>query len=208
MKIADIKLENGLAKHAQGRTVASVTGLDPKTEIEYVESRTRMVGTGYSNDYYRIKGTSDALEVCFNDGPIDNVTWTSVRVIEGYFDSKTAYAKEVGRLTNKYNLPFEIGLALGTEELNYDIIKKYTDVQIDTETIADLCAGIDRRKNALRKILTEEDFVLLKICNMGQVNSKRIAYYISEHCVSYNSSDAKVSKEGLESSSVKKLDTF
>lgn len=184
MKIAEIKLENGEAKYAQGRTVASVTGLDPETEIEFVESQTRMVGTGYINNYYRIKGTSDALEVCFNDGPIDNITWTNVYVIKGYFQRKADYAKEVGRLAKKYNLPFEVGLSLGIEEANFDIIKKYIGVQVDTETISDLYAGIARRKNALRKIFGEKDFMSLKIYDMGQKYSARIAGYIGDHCVS------------------------
>lgn len=91
MKINEIRLENGLAHYADGRTVSSETGLAPETEIEYICYLYRQGGTGYGNTLYRICGTNDALIIRHNSGPRDNICWDNVHIEKGYFDRQRSY---------------------------------------------------------------------------------------------------------------------
>ena len=180
MTIADIELNNGRAKYAEGRTVMAETGMPKTTQIEDLGKRSRQCGTGYKDSLYRITGTDDLLIICHNSGPVDNITWDTVVMKKGYFEETKNYAKRVGRLSRKYGICFDAAMALGEEEEKYeefiDCMKNICVCEDCKEALLnDLSAGISRRKSALMKILGEELYDLLGIGSMGQRNSARIA---------------------------------
>lgn len=182
MRISEISLFNGVATYASGRTVMSETGLAPETEVKFIGSQSRWKGTGYRNSLYRIDGTDDLLIILHNSGPVDNIFWDNVAVTKGYFAEQKAYGQRVGVLARKYNIPFEVCLALGDNEDVYPqfIATVEKNPIVSEETINDLYAGISRRKSGLAEVLGQVLFELLKIDSMGQKNSERIAYYVAE----------------------------
>ena len=184
MTIAEIKLENGRATYAEGRTVMSETGLSADSKVEYVGRQSRWTGTGYNNSLYRIVGTDDLLTVKHNSGPVDNLTWDTVVVTKGFFAEQKSYGKRVGRLSRKYHIPFEVCLALGdNEELYPWFINAMSDLDfVSLGTIRDLYAGINRRKSGLQAVLGDELYKSLNIGSMGQNNSERIARYVAKRC--------------------------
>ena len=110
-----ITLENGRAIYADGRTVASETGLAPETEVEYICRQSRWTGTGYTSDIYRICGTDDALIIRHNDGPVDNIYWDNVQIKKGYFAKQRSYGAACREASQKYHLPMEVCLAVGPD---------------------------------------------------------------------------------------------
>lgn len=184
IKIETIKLENGRAKYAEGRTVMSETGLPPETEVQFVDKQSRWTGTGYSNSLYRIVGTDDLLIIRHNDGPVDNIEWDNVAITKGYFAERRAYSKRVGNLSRKYHIPFEVCLSLGDDEELYPwFMSAMTNLDfVCIGTIRDLCAGINRRKSGLKEVLGEELYDALRIDSMGQLNSERIAHFVADKC--------------------------
>jgi hypothetical protein len=182
--IADINLENGSAAYAAGRTVMSETRLPADTKVEYVGHRSRWTGTGYRNSLYRIVGTDDLLVIRHNDGPVDNLDWDNVEVIHGYFRKQREYGREVGVLSKMYDIPFEVCLALGTNQEVYprftEAIKVARDKVGRTRLLADLKAGINRRKDGLLAVLGSELYDAIGIESMGQKNSERLALYVAK----------------------------
>lgn len=198
--INNITLENGRARYADGRTVASETGLAPETEVEYVCRQSRWTGTGYSNSIYRIVGTDDALVIRHNDGSVDNIYWDNVRVEKGYFAAQRSYGTACRKASRKYCLPMEVCLAIGPklcEEFATEVAKvtyheggfigsnavgfaKVEPYQLDDGAVNELCAGIGRRKTAILSLLAEcSEELRTKIGNMGQKNSERVARFFT-----------------------------
>lgn len=177
-------INNGINPEDQGRTVMDATGLPADTLVEYVERQTRWRGTGYNNSLYRIVGTDDLLTIRHNDGPIDNVHWENVVITPGYFTKQREYGLQVGKFARKYHLPFELCLALGTDEDLYAwFLSTMTDLgHVTIGSIRDLHAGINRRKDGLLQVLGEELYAALGIGSMGQQNSTRIATYVANRC--------------------------
>jgi len=182
--IADITLCNGNANYSQKRTVMSETGLPADTLVEYVGKQSRSRGSDYRNSLYRIVGTDDLLTIRHNDGPKDNISWDNVIITEGFFANSKEYAKKVGALSNKYNIPFKVCLALGDKEEVYPwLIYVLSDLsEVTIGTIRDLYSGIARRKAGLMEVLGEELYETIGINPMGQNNSKRIALFVAEKC--------------------------
>lgn len=187
MNIAAITLENGSAAYAAGRTVMSETGLPGDTKVEYVGHRSRWTGTGYRNSLYRIVGTDDLLVIRHNDGPVNNLDWDNVEVIQGYFRKQREFGREVGFISKMYDVPFEVCLALGTNQEVYpkfigaikvarDNNLRYTKLRL----MGDLKAGINRRKDGLLAVLGSELYDAIGIESMGQKNSERLALYVAK----------------------------
>ena len=182
MKVEDIKLENGNA--TTNRTVMSETDLKAGTLVEHIETVSRMTGTAYKNSIYRVLGTDDALIIRHNDGPTDNIYWDNAVVRRGYFSERREFAQRIGTLSNKYRIPFEVCLAIGDNEELYPLflaaVSNLDNVSI--KTMGDLNAGIWRRKNALLNALGDHLYDLMKIEEMGQRNSSRLAQYVAKRC--------------------------
>lgn len=178
--ISEIKLESG---SDNVRTIMSETGLPATTMVQYVGRQTRWTGTGYSNSLYRIVGTDDLLVIYHNSGSINNIYRDSVAVTKEYFAEQKSYAKRVGILSRKYQIPFEVGLAIGDKEDLYSQLKNaMVNVDVSVGTIRDFNAGINRRKAGIMAILGSELYNALNIDSMGQRNSERIAQYLAKHC--------------------------
>ena len=201
IKINSIKLENGLAHYAEGRTISSETGLAPETEVEYISSQSRWTGTGYYNSVYRVCGTDDALIIRHNDGPRDNVFWDNVVVEKGYFSKQRAYGAACREASRKHHLPMEVCLALSPEfceefaaevdKLTYRregaIYGTYEgDAPIEpyvlnSTSLHELFCGIGRRKRAILNLLAEcSEELKAKISGMGQKNSRRVAHFLAD----------------------------
>lgn len=182
--VKDLVLHNGCNPEDQTRTIMSVTGLPANTLVEYIGRETRWKGTGYNNSLYRIVDTDDLLTIRHNDGPIDNVYWENVVITQGYFTKQRQYGQQVGKLAHKYHLPFELCLALGTDEDIYPwFLSAMSDLgHVTIGSIRDLYAGINRRKDGLLQVLGEDLYCAIGIGSMGQQNSTRIATYVANHC--------------------------
>lgn len=97
---------------------------------------------------------------------------------------RKAYALRVGELSQRYNIPFEVGLALGDNESKYYRLmdKLFMVTDITPHTIRNLYAGIDRRKNGLFRVLGKDLYMALEINSMGQKNSQRLAEFVAKEC--------------------------
>jgi hypothetical protein len=181
MTIECITLANGNATYAEGRTVATETGLPPDSLVELVETVSRQTGTGYRNSIYHVKGTYDAIIIRHNDGPADNIHWDNVQLVKGYYSERKDYAKRIGNLSNKYRIPFEVCLAIGDREEAYPLfLSACANVdRVSIRTYRDLTAGIARRKKGIQDVLGNYLYDLINIEKMGQRNSQRVADYIA-----------------------------
>lgn len=183
-KIENIILNAGVCTdNRANRTVMSETGLPAGTEVLFVEDRSRSRGTGYKDSIFRILGTEDALILHHCAGPVDNLDWADIEVRKDFFKDRRSFGQRVGRLTRKYHLPFEVGLALGDDEEVYKTflaeVAAFSYLVREDEVVgADIYAGISRRKSALRKILGEDLCERLNLYRMGQENTSRLARYI------------------------------
>ena len=195
-----INLENGRAIYADGRTVASETGLAPETEVEYICRQSRWTGTGYANSVYRICGTDDALIIRHCDGPVDNIYWDNVNVVKGYFAKQRSYGAACREASRRYHLPMEVCLAVGSElceEFATEAAKVtyheggfigsnavgFAEVEpywLDDGAVNELYAGIGRSKKAILSLIAEcSEELKAKIGSMGQKNSERIARFFT-----------------------------
>lgn len=198
--INEIRLENGRALYANGRTVVSETGLAPETEVEYICRQSRWDGTGYTNSIYRICGTDDALVFRHNDGPVDNIYWDNVCVEKGYFAKQRSYGSSCREASRRYHLPMGVCLALGPELCKEFAAKAakvtyhpggfigsnavgFAEVEpywLDDGAVNELNAGIGRRKKAILSIIAEcSEELKARISGMGQKNSERIARFFT-----------------------------
>ena len=202
MKISEIKLENGRAHYADGRTVSSETGLAPETEIEYICYLYRQTGTGYGNTLYRICGTDDALIIRHNSGPRDNICWDNVHIEKGYFAKQRPYGAACRKASKRYHLPMEVCLAVGPElckefaaeaaKVTYhhggvicsnadDDCAETKPYRLDNGALHELFCGINRRKKAILALIAEcSEELKAKIEGMGQRNSERIAHFLAD----------------------------
>lgn len=177
----EIKLNNGTADELYGeRTLASECKLADDAVVEFVKEESRWAGTGYTNSVYRVVGTDDAAIIEHAAGGISNIWWEKAYVEKGYFAKQKSYAQQCGSLSKKFKLPFDLALALGTDENIYVDFVKVDRKAISKELRHELTCGINRRKNALYVVLGEDLYNLLKIEWMGQRNSERIAWYLAD----------------------------
>lgn len=199
MTINMINLENGRARHEDGRTVASETGLAPETQVEFVCRQSRWTGTGYANSVYRICGTDDALIIRHGDGPVDNIYWDTVIVEKGYFAKQRSYGAACREASQKYHLPMEVCLAVGPElceefaaeaaKVTYQsggyigdrvVPATVEPYRLNDGTVNELKVGIGRRKKAILSLIAEcSEELKAKIGDMGQKNSARIAQFFA-----------------------------
>ena len=151
-----------------------------------MESQSRWTGTGYYNSIYRVIGTGDAIVIRHNAGPVDNISYDIAELRRGYFDERKRFGNEAGRLAKYYGIPYEVCLALGTDESLYPwFLYKVNHTTLYGYVEKELLAGINRRKGGLCEFLGQELYDAIGIESMGQVHSTRLANYI----LSKNGSD-------------------
>lgn len=166
--VKDITLKGGL-----DRTVMSETGLAPETHLEYLSCYRG------KTSFYRIKGTEDAIVIKHHFDP----DYDFVYVEKRFFSREKIYARKVQQLTQWYHLPFELGLALGDKEANYEAFTMaLLDMKMNDTILLELSSGRTRRKAALMKVLGEKLYNSLNIPFMSRMNTKRIADYLLKHC--------------------------
>ena len=184
MKTIDqIILRDSLQERGK-RTVMSETGLPAETEVEFVGTRSRKTGTRYRDELYHIIGTDDLLTIHHNAGIYPNFYWDNVSITKDYFEQQRRYGREVGDLSRKYDLPFEVCLALGNRESVYLwFITTMSDLNhVQLGSIRNLHAGIALRKDGLRAVLGNALYESIGIEYMGQINSERLARFVAEKC--------------------------
>ena len=166
------------------RTVMSETGLPAETEIKFAGTQTHKAGARYRSEHYLIVGTNDLLSIQHNAGIYPNSYWDSVVIVPNYFDQQRRYAREIGDLSRKYDLPFEVCLALGNKERIYLwFIVTMADLgDVRLKDIRDLQSGISFRTDGLRSILGNDLYNAIGIEDMGQINSERLARFVEEKC--------------------------
>ena len=173
-----VELNNGTADETYGvRTLASECGLADDAVVEYVRNESRWAGTGYVDRIYRVVGTDDAVKVHEAAGCMENILFENASFHKGYFAEQKSYAQQCGALSRKYKVPFDVALALGTNEDVYVSFVKIDRKAISKKLRHELTCGISRRKDALYEVLGAELYRALKIEWMGQRNSERIAWY-------------------------------
>ena len=92
------------------------------------------------------------------------------------------YARTVFKLSEKYDLPQEVGFALGTNEEAYNALDARVEELVHSTRIvidrAELCSGIDRRIDEIERVLGPDVSAVIGLYGMGQRNSTRIADYL------------------------------
>lgn len=176
--IKEIKFRN-----ASQRTISEITGLPEDTLVEYVgrESRDRE-SAEYNNSVYRIvESDGDALVVTHLLA--ENLAFFK----KDYFNvKKEEFNKIIHELSEKYQIPFNLGLALGTNEQNYEIflktVKKIDYANVKLSIVKGLNGNTSEKKRALLIIFGNETFNFIGISTMGRKNTERISNYILNRC--------------------------
>ena len=158
------------------RLPIEIQNMDENTAIEDCGKQS-LYGGGYTDFLYKIRGTEDLIRVRKYS---ENQDEPEVFFESNYFKKRREYANLVGDLSREFTIPFRVSLALGDDRENYKAFKEaIKDVDsINIETLRDLRAGINRRKKALLEILGEKLYESLKLEEMGQDHSERIAHFV------------------------------
>ena len=158
------------------------TSVPENAEMEFVQKQTRWVGTGYKNSIYRLMGTDDAIIIVHGAGKsYQDALKDCVEYEKGYFTKQKEYARECGKVSREHDIPFYAVLALGPEmAIRAKIILKNTSVFKVGYFWDELGCGISRRKAALLEIFKDDTALCREIEYMGQINSGRLAEYVSE----------------------------
>lgn len=145
--------------------------------LEHYQSRGSGHGTLPSTQIYRIVGTQHAVRE-YVYGYVEGIAVTFF-FEKDFFSKQKEFARICGKLSKKYKVPFDVALAIGTDESLYkDFIDALYEVTyVSGYTYEDLQCGIQRRKSALQKILGDQVYYNL-VAGMGQDHSSRIAGFV------------------------------
>lgn len=153
--------------------------------VEFVKSWSRWTGTGYTSSMYKNKENDLLITIDYNCGGGQSDFWnsTSFSKLSDYESKNKNYAQEVGKSCRQFNIPFDVGLAIGAEGVKI-LSEKLQDIKNfkgreDVDYYHELSVGIGRRKSAIKEILGEEVYDKLGVGSMGQKNSSKIADYVS-----------------------------
>ena len=155
------------------------TGLSPETEVMYVKSFK-------GNDVYKVVGTSDAVILYHNSYASScGGFYTEAVFKRNYFDEQKKWGREAAKLAKRYGLEWQLVSAIGANDesvAKFIIrVKKHASEDIIYRQKNDLSAGINRRKNAIKKCLgySDDDYEeFFWIEKLGQKNSEVIANYL------------------------------
>ena len=152
--------------------------LDPYAELKYDKDVARVPGTGYVDTYYNIVGTDDALIEHQNVGEDnDELLHSEAEVIKGYYEAKKHYGYECARLSEAYNLPWEVCAALGiNEELYPKVINCIYAFDLDNPI--DLLANTEQQKQTLRNVFGTELYDAIEIEAKGPKHISILVEYL------------------------------
>lgn len=158
------------------RLPVEIQEMDEDTVVEDAGKQS-LYGGGYKDFLYRVKGSDDLIRVRKH---VDESEDCEVFFESGYFKKRLEYANRIGDLSRAYKIPFRVSLAIGDCPERFEAFKEaIKDVDtLSIQTLRDLRAGISRRKQALKEVLGEPLYDELKIEEMGQDHSERIAHFI------------------------------
>lgn len=147
-------------------------GINPM-DLIYFKSVTKRRNGWEKQHWYKVKGGDDAVLIRqFLDGRKE------VSLHVNHFSKLKDYGELCKRKAERLRLPIEILLAIGPEndaflpsEFQADDVLKVRHELLDT--------GIERRKRQIHSILGDDLYHKFKVENMGQLNSKRLASYLS-----------------------------
>lgn len=159
-----------------------LTELSPETKVEFFDTVSRWVGTGYTNEIYRVIGADSAVVVQRNNHSQYDGFYDSVYVDENFFTARRNYGRACGEASRRLSLPFPVVLAIGPEladeyKAAVDAIKRWPNRHLYHELTS---CGIDRRKEAIHTVLGQmSDELYAKIQKSGQDHSYRIASHLA-----------------------------
>ncbi len=151
-------------------------------DLLFVEEQTRPK-LGCHDYLYRICGTDDAVRIRKKDSSEGE---DEVFIEDGYFKIRREFAQRVGKLSREFMVPFKVALAVGDKRENYEALKQaIADVDgISISTMRMLHEqDVLKRKEAMKLVLGDKVYESLKIDQMGDLHSQRIALYIWERCM-------------------------
>lgn len=148
-------------------------------EIIFIRSVATFAASGIRNWIYECPRIAKQIQVVTKPESMEVDSILVKTIKESTEKRQKIYAAKVGKLCKKYDVPFNIGLAIGTEEAKFIGISSIHPYIDKTELHELLDCGIERRKKACKEILGEQIYDLINIEEMGQLNSQKIAQYIA-----------------------------
>lgn len=142
-------------------------------DLIYFKTATKRRNGWEKQSWYKVKGGDDAVLVRqFLDGRKE------VSLHVNYFSNLKEYGELCRKKAERLRLPIEVLLAIGPEndaliplELQADNILKIRHELLNT--------GIERRKKQIYSLIGNDLYSKFKVEEMGQLNSKRLASYLS-----------------------------
>ena len=142
-------------------------------DLIYFKTVTKRRNGWEKQSWYKVKGGDDAVLIRqFLDGRKE------VSLHVNHFSHLKDYGELCRKKAERLQLPIEVLLAVGPEndaliplELQADDIVKIRHELLNT--------GIERRKKQIHSLLGNDLYNKFKVEKMGQLNSKRLASYLS-----------------------------
>lgn len=139
----------------------------------YFKTATKRRNGWEKQSWYKVKGGDDAVLVRqFLDGRKE------VSLHINHFSNLKEYGQICRKKAERLRLPIEVLLAVGPENDSLIPLELQTDdiVKIRHEL---LNTGIERRKKQIYSLIGNDLYNKFKVEEMGQLNSKRLASYLS-----------------------------
>lgn len=149
-------------------------------EATWADSVSKMAGTGYTTDIYRIVGTDDAVVIHRNEGGVHCPFYDLVTFKPGFFTERRVHWEKCKKMAEQFSVPVELVLAVYPVEEVVEAFAEMTpafDKELDHELRR---CGIARRKEAIAKIIGEGLADVIDLSRMGQKNSTRIALFLAD----------------------------
>lgn len=148
-------------------------------QAKFLESLSRKMGTGEVDCLFEVVGTQDLLVV--SHGEWDG--WEGKFYTGAYLvpNRRKQYAAKCRQVAAQFNLPMEVALAVGdspSEVIAALVAAKRSVSAAEKHELLE--CGIFRRKQAIRAIVGTVIYEELRVADMGQLNSSRLANWLAE----------------------------
>lgn len=170
------RYENRLSQYPNGYVAGeTIEGLQAK----FLETLSRKMGTGEIDALFEVVNSEYLLVV--SHGEWD--AWEGRFYAGAYLvpNWRKEYAKKCRQVAAQFNLPMEVALAVGNcpEEVIAALVAAKRPVS-NGEKHELLECGIFRRKQAILAVVGPETYYQLRVADMGQKNSTRLANWLAE----------------------------
>jgi len=135
-------------------------------------------GRGYGDTFLKELNTENAIVVAY--GSCSHAPY----IAENHYVNQREYAKEVGELSKKYDIPFTLALTVGRDEDSYKRLNEFKEAMLKGSEVDnyELGKGISRRKEAIRQAMVkagfEDLYKELGVSSYGQTSSGRLSVWI------------------------------